>query len=121
MFRLLVGAASSHAVRGLAERAQRIAELPVAEIRRRPEPQQRAAGIGVHAALAQLAHQFARARAVQREESAEIRQSDGALASDDPRVEVERVEPRGEKPDLVLADLAQQRRAERALRKEIED
>src|SRR5262245_39782814 len=121
MLGLLAGSASSHAAGGLAERAHGVAQLPVAQVWRRAEPQELAARIGVDAALAESADERSRARAAQREEAAERRERETPIARDPERIEIERVELRGEKPHLMLADRAQQGRSEGALREEVED
>src|SRR5690606_41323775 len=57
----------------------------------------------------------------EREEAAERRDRDAAVARDDRRVEVSGVERSGEPADLVLADLAEQVGRQALLGEEVED
>src|SRR5690606_33743547 len=99
------GAAASTEQRAhaLDQRGDRVVELPVGEVGCGAEPQDVAAVVGVHAALAEPLHELAGAWGPERGEAAERGERDAAVARDDGGVEVCGVERSGEPAGLVLA------------------
>src|SRR5690606_23363557 len=85
------------------------------------EPEDVGAVIRVHAALAESPDELAGVRGPEREEAAERRERDAAVARNDGRIEVRGVECVGEPPDLVLTDLAEQVGGQAVFIEELED